>query len=129
MATVATNVLVRFLIGDDVEQYKKARSVFEQQAIFIPDTVLLETEWILRYAYGFGPEQICTALLKVGGLPKVTLQNPLQIHQALTWHRDGLDFADALHLAHSEGHEPFYTFDRKLVKLSAACGGAAVREP
>ena len=129
MATIDTNVLVRFLTGDDKNQYQKARRLFEHGAIFIPDTVILEAEWVLRYAYALDPEQVCAAFEKVGGLPNVTLQNPLQIHQAVEWHRKGMDFADALHLAHSVGNEPFYTFDQELVKRSVGCGSTAVREP
>ena len=120
MASIDTNVLIRFLTCDDQSQYEKARALFECEAIFIPDTVILEAEWVLRYAYEFEPERVCIAFAKVFGLPNVALQNPLQLAQALEWHREGIDFADALHVSLSEEHAPFFTFDRKLVIASSA---------
>jgi len=53
MIAIDTNIIIRFLTHDNERQYKKAFSVFNSQEIFIPDTVILETEWVLRYAYSF----------------------------------------------------------------------------
>jgi len=50
---VDTNIIIRFLVNDDPKQFKKAYSIFNTKEIFIPDTVILETEWVLRYAYEF----------------------------------------------------------------------------
>jgi len=93
---VDTNILVRFLTGDDKQQFKKALTLFESHDICIPDTVILESEWVLRYAYNFTPDAICRALTKLFGLPNVHLTNPILISQALQWHEQGLDFADAM---------------------------------
>ncbi|MCP5410517.1 MAG: PIN domain-containing protein, partial [Chromatiaceae bacterium] len=51
MIGVDTNVLVRLLTRDDEAQFRKALKLFQQEEIFIPKTVFLETEWVLRYAY------------------------------------------------------------------------------
>ncbi len=51
MIAVDTNIIIRFLTHDDTKQYKKAFSIFSTQDVFISDTVILETEWVLRYAY------------------------------------------------------------------------------
>jgi len=53
MISVDTNVIVRLLTGDDRPQFKRDRSLFEKESIFITTTVILETEWVLRYAYHF----------------------------------------------------------------------------
>ena len=53
MIAVDTNIIIRFLTHDDNLQYKKAFSIFNTQEVFIADTVILETEWVLRYAYEF----------------------------------------------------------------------------
>ncbi len=50
---VDTNIIVRLLTHDDPVQSAKADALFKKDHLFIPDTVLLETEWVLRYAYGF----------------------------------------------------------------------------
>jgi predicted nucleic-acid-binding protein len=41
------------LTKDDGLQLRKALALFESNDVFIADTVLLESEWVLRYAYGF----------------------------------------------------------------------------
>ena len=115
MIAVDTNIVIRFLTHDDAEQYKKAFSVFNTQDVFITDTVILETEWVLRYAYEFSPEDVCCALRKLFGLKSVHLSNPTRISQAIDWHQHGMDFSDALHLTNCQQHKRFYTFDKKCI--------------
>ena len=55
------------------------------------------------------------------GLRQVELENPGAIALALDWHAQGMDFADALHLASSSKATHFATFDRKLAKQAEAC--------
>jgi predicted nucleic acid-binding protein len=49
-------------------------------------------------------------------LPQVSVEDSATIIGALGWLRQGLDFADALHLASSRMSERFVTFDRALVR-------------
>lgn len=51
MVAVDTNIVVRLLTQDDELQYQKSQEIFQTQDVFIPDTVILETEWVLRFAY------------------------------------------------------------------------------
>ncbi|HIK19200.1 MAG TPA: type II toxin-antitoxin system VapC family toxin [Leptolyngbyaceae cyanobacterium M33_DOE_097] len=129
MVAVDTNVVVRLLTQDDELQYQKSREIFENQDVFIPDTVILETEWVLRFAYGFKPTEICLALRKLFGLPNVHLSHANLIAQALQWHENGLDFADAFHLAQSQQHTCFYTFDEKLIKKANGLASCEVKKP
>lgn len=122
MISVDTNILVRILTRDDELQCRKAMALFEHNNIFISDTVMLETEWVLRYAYDFSRTDINQALLHLCGLPQVNLAHPQQIAKALTWHQNGLDFADALHLASSNNQDSFATFDQPFIKASARLG-------
>lgn len=116
MIAVDTNVLIRFLVKDDEKQAQRARRLVEEEHIFVPKTVLLETEWVLRYTYEFGREAVAEALGKVCGLPEVTIEDTPAVRQALAWHQEGFDFADALHLATSRQAERFYSFDQELVR-------------
>ncbi|MDZ7967304.1 MAG: PIN domain-containing protein [Nostoc sp. DedSLP03] len=61
MIAVDTNIIVRFLTQDDELQFQKSKEIFQTQDIFISDTVILETEWVLRFAYKFKRHEICTA--------------------------------------------------------------------
>lgn len=118
MRAIDTNVVIRFLTGDDQREAKIARAAIEAGDIFIPVTVLLESEWVLRSGYGFTAEQIAAGLAGLAGLPGVSVEEPAVLAAALDWTREGMDFADALHLARSQGCAAFLSFDRKLAKIA-----------
>ncbi|WP_017741655.1 type II toxin-antitoxin system VapC family toxin [Scytonema hofmannii] len=75
MDAVDTNIIVRLLTQDDELQYQKSLEIFQMKNIFIPDTVIIETEWVLRYAYKFKRDEICRALRKLFSLSNVNLNN------------------------------------------------------
>lgn len=129
MIAVDTNVLVRFLTGDDPQQFKKALRLFETHQVFIPDTVVLEAEWVLRFAYEFSSTEICEAFNRLFGLPNVHCSDPTLIAQAILWHQHGLDFADAIHLALSQKKDRFFTFDTKFIRKAKGLCGCSVVQP
>lgn len=129
MISVDTNIIVRLLTKDDPVQFDRAKALFEKEQILIATTVLLESEWVLRYAYKFPPIRIADAFESLFGLSNVTLQEPNIISDALGWHRQGLDFADAIHLAKSQEQESFVTFDKKLIRTASQITGFPVKGP
>ena len=129
MTGVDTNILVRFLTGDDPGQSEKARVVLKRADIVIAETVMLETEWVLRHAYGFETKAIHGAFVKLCGLPNISLPNAHRMQIAFQWYKDGMDFGDALHLAASQACESFFSFDRKLIHKAAGRGQCKVKEP
>ena len=110
--------MVRFLTHDNEDQYQKAYKLFNDHDVFIADTVILETEWVLRFAYNFETQQIADALTKLFGLPNVHINHPSLLAQAIAWYLQGLDFADAFHLATSQQCKTFFTFDKKMINAS-----------
>lgn len=118
MYAVDTNVLVRLLTGDDADQTKRAVALFKKETIFIPKTVLLETEWVLRRLYRLESKIVVSAFRKLSGLVNVEIEQPLEITLALQWCGEGMDFADALHLASSQNSRKFATFDEQMKKSS-----------
>ena len=76
MISVDTNIIVRLLTGDDQIQLKKAKSLFSREDIYITTTVILECEWVLRYAYQFKQSEIANAFQSLFGLTNVQLENP-----------------------------------------------------
>lgn len=129
MVAVDTNIIVRLLTQDNEQQYSKSLELFQEQNVFISDTVILETEWVLRFAYQFKPTEICKALRNLFGLPNVQLTNASLMANALQWHENGMDFADALHLAHSQNCSAMYTFDDKFVKKAKGLTECEVQQP
>lgn len=124
MRAIDTNVIVRLLTADDPVQAEAAKQVIQEGDVFIGVTVLLETEWVLRAAYGFGAVDIASAIRGLAGLPQVTVEEAGAVAQALDWTAKGMDFADALHLARAQHCSAFVTFDRKMA--SKAMGFAQV---
>lgn len=129
MIAIDTNVLVRLLTGDNPAQYRASHALFTSEEIFIPDTVVLETEWVLRAAYDLEPPAICEAFRRAFGLKNVTLSNGRLIAQAIAWHESGLDFADAFHLALSQRHEALKTFDADFIKRAKMLSECRVEKP
>ena len=114
MIAVDTNVIVRIVTHDDPEQARRAVALFERERIFISKTVLLEVEWVLRCSYRVPRAVIVSTLRKVVGLGTVEVEDLNEVSMALDWHEQGLDFADALHLASSGKAGRFATFDQKM---------------
>ncbi|MFZ0613889.1 MAG: type II toxin-antitoxin system VapC family toxin [Desulfobacterales bacterium] len=129
MISVDTNVVVRLLTGDDQAQFKRAKALFAKENIVITTSVVLECEWVLRYAYHFKPFKIADAFQSLFGISNVKLQEQLVIYDAIEWYKKGLDFADAIHLAKSQDSESFATFDKKLIKTASRITRFPVSEP
>jgi len=129
MISVDTNVIIRLLTRDDEQQYKKAYGVFQKEDVFASDTVLLESEWVLRYAYKFSREQIADAFSRLLGLPNVYVANSVAIHAAIQWHAKGLDFADALHLVMSQHCHRMVSFDVDFIKRAKDLSSCPVSLP
>lgn len=126
MISVDTNVLIRLFTGDDKEQAAKAKHLFAKEHIYITKTVMLETEWVLRYAYEFKAGDVANAFTKLLGQQNVSVEDAHHIAQAAILLRNGMDFADALHLACSRNYV-FATFDRKFKTKAVDAGLETVR--
>jgi predicted nucleic-acid-binding protein len=129
MIAIDANVVVRLLVDDDHEQFRRARRLLANSPVFVSNTVLLECEWVLRSVYDYRASDFVKALRDFAGLATVTLEDPDLAATALNWHEQGMDFADALHLAGAAHCEAFATFDRRLVKAATRVGAIPVRAP
>lgn len=116
MIAVDTNILVRIVTNDTPAQAKRAAALLAKERVFIPKTVILEMEWVLRYAYRLEKSSILKAFQGILGLSNVEAEDAPNVSQALNWYESGLDFADALHLASSSDSDKFVMFDDKLCK-------------
>ena len=129
LIAVDTNVVVRLFTRDDPEQFERAEACFAGADVFVPDSVLLETAWVLESVYSFDDRRIAAALRKLLGMPNVRSSEADTLALALNWYEQGFDFADALHLAKSQQADEFRTFDRTLLKVAAGVGQCRVLEP
>lgn len=117
MIAVDTNVLARFYCDDpdDIEAQRQRpiarRMMLESPAIFVPLTVVLEFEWVMRGFYRQESEAFCLVIEHLLGMQNVTVERWESIKDAVGLHRRGLDFADALHWATSRHCSALATFD------------------
>jgi predicted nucleic-acid-binding protein len=108
---VDTNILARFYLHDDAAQGGIAASVLSAGDIFVPKTVILELEWVLRYVAEQPENKVIECLAHLIALPGITVEDRDEIEAALGHYRNGVDFADALHLAASKACSEMLTFD------------------
>ncbi len=117
MIAVDTNILARFYCDDpeDTEAQRQRpiarRVMVESPSLFVPLTVIIEFEWVMRGFYEAVPASFCHAIEHLLGMPHVTVERWQYVKDALGLHMRGLDFADALHWASSIGCERLVTFD------------------
>ena len=123
MIALDTNVIVRLVTADDPGQLQAAREVFQAGDLWICKTVLLETEWVLRYSYELAPAAIQEILRKLLGYSRLRVEDRSAVLQALGFYDKGMDFADALHLVSSGEADQFATFDRPLAKKGQSLEG------
>ena len=127
MPGLDTNVLVRWLVADDDAQTAQVQRLFDASAngdpLFVPTTVSLELEWVLRSRYRLDKAAVIrafNALLETQGLE---LQSEGAIERALHAYRNGnAEFADCLHagLCGAAERSPMLTFDAKAARLPTA---------
>ncbi len=128
MAALDTNVWVRFLVQDDAAQGAAATRLIRAgvesgSALFVPVTVMLELEWVLRTAFGFEKTAVILALFGLLGSYELAFESEAAVELALAqFEQTSADFADCLHvaLAGQAGLQPMWTFDMAAAQLDGA---------
>ncbi|HLF96787.1 MAG TPA: type II toxin-antitoxin system VapC family toxin [Methylococcaceae bacterium] len=126
MIALDTNILARFYVDDpnDPEAIKQRPVAFriftESERLFVPLTVVLELEWVLRAFYGFSNQEFVKVVNHLLGLPNIKVEEWPRIADALSLHAQGLDFADALHLVSSSHCRELLSFDDRRFARRAA---------
>jgi predicted nucleic-acid-binding protein len=128
---VDTNILARYYLRDDVAQAGIATGILSAGDVFVPKTVILELEWVLRYVADQAADKVIDCLAHLIALPGITVEDRDEVEAALRHSRNGIDFADALHLAASGVCIELLTFDDRSYARRAARLGLkpAVRVP
>jgi len=118
-----TNVLIRYLIEDDVKQSAAAAALIERaiahhEALFISDIVVCETVWVLGVSYHVARTKIAAVLRELFRVRHLMFSATDLLIRALDAYESGKgDFADYLIREHARAAvcESVATFDRVLV--------------
>lgn len=125
MKGIDTNILVRFLIGDDEQQAKKVYNIFkkaesEKDELFVPLLVVLELIWVLESVYEISRADILDSIREFLLLPILRFEHKSVLQQfTLSAQANRYDLADLLiaHSAKMQGCENVLTFDKKVSKF------------
>ncbi|MCH9827481.1 MAG: type II toxin-antitoxin system VapC family toxin [Gammaproteobacteria bacterium] len=124
---VDTNVLVRFVVGDDDRQAKAAVMALENaEIVAIGAHALCELVWVLNRSYGVARQDIVETIRKLTSARNVEVDR-LAVEAGLAMLEAGGDFADGIiaHEGHWLGGETFLSFDKQAVKLLVKQGRTA----
>lgn len=124
MTALDTNVLVRLVVADDAAQARRAAEVMRAGPVRVSKTVILETAWVLAFTYDLDRRAIADAFRMLLALASAEVEDRDAVVRALRWFEDGLDFADALHLASIGSAVSLTTFDRPFARRAARIDGA-----
>jgi predicted nucleic-acid-binding protein len=120
-----TNVLVRYLLGDDREQAEQARMAIDQallsgEPVVICLLTLLETEWVLRSCAALEKRGVIATFRMLLEARDLKIEEEETLEEALfLYDNHSADFADCLMAAHYTrlGCSAMLSFDRKAAQL------------
>ncbi len=122
MIALDTSLLASLLLGDDKRQHARVvQSLAGKQDFTAPVTVMLELVWVLE-VNNLATSDIVRGLNLLLGLPNFKPQQAEALRHAMSAYAQGLDFADALHLALSHGSLELATFDKAFARKAARLG-------
>lgn len=113
MIAIDANVLLRLIVQDDQDQLRIARTLLSRERLFVPLTVVMECEWVLRSFYKFTKADIALAIDAATDLDGITFEDVDGVRWALGRMIAGADFADMIHIVQGRlaGAVAFATFD------------------
>jgi predicted nucleic-acid-binding protein len=123
---IDTNVLVRYLTLDDVDQVERVdrlvqRALERDEPLHVDGVVLCETAWVLRTAYDLPRGEIAEAFERILDTRQFAIEDRDSARRALNAFAEGPgDFADYLigERNRRAGCKTTMTFDRALAESS-----------
>ena len=117
-------MIVRYLVADDRVQFELAKAYIDDATqddpLFIPLSVTVELEWVLRTVYGLEKLPVITIFNQLLESREIEFQDEPSIEVSLSsYSESNADFSDCLHSASAYANDrtPLVTFDRKAARL------------
>src|SRR5271165_4948374 len=121
MLAIDTNTVIRFLTRDHEALARRALEIVSNNEVFVPVTVILEAEWVLRDAYEMPRNDVIREVRRFCGLERVTVGDADAVGRALAYAER------ALHLAQASECEAFVTLDKPLAGKARRLNDVRVR--
>jgi predicted nucleic-acid-binding protein len=127
MQAVDTNVLLRLILNDDAEQYRRAKELVVRvshagEKLYIPQIVIQELVWVLLNKLGIPRQDLVVALDGLLAMPVWEIEESGRIARAIQiFEQYPVDFTDAClgAISHERGIESVLSFDRDMGKIGA----------
>lgn len=123
MIGLDTNVLVRYIAQDDVDQAARATRLIEsldtENRGFVSLVALVELHWVLRRAYKVSRDDSANIVRQLLAAKELLVQEPDAVRRALSRTTGDADFSDALiyELGEQEGCAHTATFDERATQM------------
>ena len=98
---IDTNILLRYLTGDDPDKYKKCRDIFKRAlekkiVLLTSDMVIAELIWTLSSFYKVPKEEIIEKITIIINTPNLKIPNKKLISDTLIlFSQENIDYIDA----------------------------------
>jgi len=124
MKGIDTNILVRFLVGDDEIQAQKVYNIFKnaesrKKELFVPLLVVLELVWVLESVYEIKRNEILESISELLLMPVLKFEHQSSLQQFTNSAKgNNYDLSDLIiaYSAKDQGCQSVITFDRKASK-------------
>lgn len=127
MIGLDTNVVIRYLMKDDAQQFARADALIESaiknnESLHICLVVICEVVWVLKYHYKIKKEDICDFLEILLHTDHMEVENrEIALNSFKAYQNSQADFADCVigYTNQFEGCTTTFTFDAQAIKLSS----------
>ncbi len=121
MKLLDTNLILRFLLKDNLEQFQAVKSLLEnpQEHLYLTDMVVAEVIWVLTSFYKFSQKDVSEKIYNLLSLNSIYSNKNLLIRALFFYQNFDIDFIDAYLASYCEQEklEGIYSFDKGLDKI------------
>ena len=119
MILVDANIVLRYILWDNIEFANKAKEILENEQIILPFEVIAEIVYVLNKVYDVPRKNIHQFILHIINYPNILTNNKKVLEKGLEFYTSSnFDFIDSILLGynHEEGYK-IYSFDKKINKF------------
>ena len=119
MKIIDANIILRYLLKDNLELHKKSVPLIETNRVFVPNEIAAELVYVLEKVYSIPKKEIRDVLAVLFARGNFNFIDKDVILSSLEYYSGyNLDYADALLVSYKKIQKAeVLTFDRKLLKI------------